>query len=97
MDTNSKPSHTEAGTVHVDALLAAALNGEAQRTGRTLEAVFREHLGIPTGPLTVKVVDMTAALEEQLRAGLVKPGTPISEVLQAALVAAVRQPTEGQP
>lgn len=54
-------------TVYLEATTAAALEALAVETGRSLEAVVREHVDVPTGPLTVHVVDLTEALCEQLR------------------------------
>lgn len=97
MDTDNKSSYGGAvQTVHVDALVVAAWNAEARRTGRTVEAIVREGLGVPGGRLVVVAVDMTATLAERFKTGEAKPGTPWSELLQAAFADSLRQSPEGQ-
>lgn len=58
--------------------------------------VAREHLDIPAGRLVVVAVDMTKALEQWFKTGLVESGTPWPELLQAAFGDSLRQPPEGQ-
>jgi len=83
-------------SVHVDAMVVAAWNAEAYRTGRTVEAIARLCLDIPAGPLVVVAVDMTASLEQRFKAAQVELGTPWPELLQAAFADALAKPTEGQ-
>lgn len=97
MDTDNKLSDGRAvQTVHVDAMVVAAWNAEAQRTGGTVEAIALESLGLPAGRLVVVAVDMTAALAERFKTGEAKPGTPWPELLQAAFADSLRQPPEGK-
>jgi len=83
-------------TVHVDALVVAAWNAEARRTGRTLEAIVRECLAVPPGRLVVVAEGMTAALAERFKTGQAQPDTPWPELLQPALAHSLRQPPKGQ-
>jgi len=82
--------------VHVDAMVVAAWNAEAHRTGRAVEAVVRDCLDIPSGRLVVMTVDMTAPLAKRFKTGEAKPGNPWPELLQAAFAHSLLQPPEGQ-
>jgi hypothetical protein len=96
LDTDNKSSYGGAvQTVHVDALVVAAWNAEARRTGRTLEAIVRECLADPSGRLVIVAVDMTATLAERFETGEPGPATPWPKLLQAAFADSLRQPPEG--
>jgi len=95
-DNNSSDGRA-AQTVHADAMVLAAWNGEARRTGRAVEAIVRECLGVPAGRLVVVAVDITAALAERFTTGEAKPDTPWSELLQAVFEDTLRRPSLGRP
>jgi hypothetical protein len=75
-------------TVYLEATTAAALEALARETGRSLEAVVREHVNVPTGSLTVHVVDLTTALLEQLQRAPTDGIKPWPALLEAALAQA---------
>jgi len=85
-------------TVYLEATTAAALNALARNTGRSQEAVIREHVGVPAGPLTVHAVDLADALSEQLRAASFAGSKSWPEILEKAFTAATRvsAPTGGE-
>ena len=82
------------GTVYLEATTAAALEALALESGRSMEAVVREHANAPTGPLTVQVVDLTMALIEQLQAAPAGSVKPWPALLEAALATAAQPSLE---
>ena len=77
--------------VYLEATTAAALEALARETGRCMETVVREHVNVPTGPLTVHVVELTAALLEHLQGASPDSVKPWTALLEAAFTKATRR------